>query len=90
MMRVPARQGWGRRGDGMPPARATVAEASCARHATCATNACMPPRYIAPRRPAGHPCRHLTGRRLRRMRARCERGFWVAALVAAGAAYLLW
>lgn len=74
----------------MPPARATVAEASCARHATCATNACMPPRYIAPRRPPGHPCRHLTGRRLRRMRARCERGFWVAALVAAGAAYLLW
>lgn len=50
----------------------------------------MRPRYIAPRRAAGQPCRHLTARRLRHMQSRFERTLRAAALAAGALAWLLW
>lgn len=50
----------------------------------------MSSRYIAARRPAGRPSRHLSARRLRRMESRFYRASWIAAAVFAASAYLPW
>lgn len=50
----------------------------------------MRPRFIAARRAAGLPSRHLSQRRLRRMRERFRRTLVVGALLLPGLAYALW
>ena len=50
----------------------------------------MRPRYIAARRGPGRPCRHLTTRRLQRMRTRFRRALAGSLLLATLAMVALW
>lgn len=50
----------------------------------------MRPRFIAARRAAGLPSRHLSQRRLRRMRRRFRAAVVAAMVLLPGLAYALW